>query len=77
MTTQDQNPQRPTATWKLWIIGIVGGALVAVWMFTTGDDPVATSSSATQVGVWAFRVLLVGTFFAGGWKALKRKNGSS
>lgn len=74
MAMQPQNPQRPTPTWKLWTVGILGGLIVAVWLFTTSDDADATRSSATQVGQWAIRALLVGVIVAGGWKALSRKS---
>jgi zinc ribbon protein len=59
------NPHRPTPTWKLWLIGILGGLLVAGWMFTTSEDAGATQSSATQLGVWAIRVLAFGAIVAG------------
>ncbi len=55
MAMQAHNPQRPTPTWKLWTVGILGGLIAAVWMFTTSDDADATRSSATQVGQWAIR----------------------
>lgn len=74
MGGQAQNPQRPTPTWKLWTIGVLGGLVVAVWMFTTSDNADATRSSATQIGQWAIRALLIGLIAAGGWKALSRKS---
>lgn len=74
MTTQEQNPHRPTATWKLWTLGIVGGLIAAMLMFvTSGENADATRQTATQTGAWALRGLLVAVILLGGWTALRRR----
>ena len=43
------NPQRPTATWKLWMTGIAGGLIVAGMVFVTGiDDRTGTMRDVDQ-----------------------------
>ena len=68
-----QNPNRPTRTWILWVIGIIGGAAYSVWLVSAGDDPQATRQIATNTGAWAYRALAVGAIGLGGWGVLRRR----
>jgi hypothetical protein len=68
------NPTRKTATWKLWLGGILGGMIVAVLAFYQGgDDPEQAKRMASTIGAWSVRLLLVGIVLAGGWSALRSR----
>jgi hypothetical protein len=70
-----ENPNRPTATWKLWVIGLIGGVGAAIWMFASNDPAEAanTSRNATAIGTNAVKLLLLVAAVGGGWGALRQK----
>lgn len=75
--SEHTNPDRPTSTGKLWAIGTLGGLLLAVGLFlTSGDNAQDTRSTATSIGAWAMRALLVAVIVAGGWKTIRRSKAS-
>jgi hypothetical protein len=72
--TLPENPNRPTSTPTLWVIGAVGGIVVAIAaLYTSADDPEATRRLAANLGAWAIRLLLLCVVLSGGWKALRRQ----
>jgi hypothetical protein len=67
VTTEPPN-YRPTATWKLWAVGIVGGAVLSVAVFVAGGGALE-AHIFTRVAQVAFALLVL----IAGWIAFMRR----
>lgn len=72
-TPTGTNPNRPTPTWVLWLVGLVGGVGIAVWIFLSTDNGGAAREAASEIGRLSVTVISLAAIFAGGWRALRRR----
>ena len=69
----EPNVNRPTPTWRLVLFGLLAGSALAWYIFaTSGTDPDSATDTATAIGSWAIRGLLLVVVIAGGWSAIRR-----
>jgi hypothetical protein len=69
------NPNRPTDSTTLWVIGVAGGFALAIYLVMTGEVGTASEASTFSGGSGriAFGAVAIATALAGGWTALRRK----
>jgi hypothetical protein len=67
--TPAANPNRPTPTWKLWLMGLAGAIVLIGVISLTGG----TADDATRIGQWSIRLLLIAVLILGGWEATRRR----
>ena len=69
------NPNRPTPTWVIALLGVAGGIAVAVYLFVTGqaDGELQTGGLTRRLGQIGAAALLLAGGTVGGFTALRRK----